>query len=114
MALQIVVNNPYNGISNEAYIKLNKINLDYYHKTGEIKLYIWHNAESRNHGAMAVGEININVGSADIYSNSTNALLQVKYENVYEKTIANIYNIIKQNKVEFGSQVLDLSTALNV
>jgi hypothetical protein len=114
MALQLAVNNPFNGISANGYIKLDTTQVDRVNKRGFIKFVIYQDANTRNSvGKIPFDAFTIWVGGKEEITNGN--LVMVNYSDLLDKTTAELYAKIKGYKVQTDrGEILELPSAKDV
>jgi len=121
MGLKLAVDNPYDGLENNAYVNISDLNLKKVEHTGILRLSIWNVEQSRRDGKHCIGNINIRIREPEVIDGvaesevDENGFVQfIAWDNINEKTWKDIYIKIKTFKVNFNNQELDLSSSIDV
>jgi hypothetical protein len=113
MALQIPIENPFLGISENAYLKVCGKKLDFYNKIGVVSVMIWHDESARAKN-QPFGRINIEVGEEEVIDPEDDVLEVLGFSRAVEMSLSELYNLLKTCKVRYNRGVIDLSKSKDV
>jgi len=114
MALQLAVNNPFNGLSEKGYIKLDTTQVDRVNKKGFIRFVIYQDKTTRNTTGKLPFDA-LTIWSREGEQIISGFLKQLSYVDLCDKTTEELYNKIKKYKLETDrGEALDLTVASDV
>jgi hypothetical protein len=118
MALVMPILDPF-GVDtlNNAYIRIDKPVRDSFRESGTIEISVWKNKAARNtwktegRKAQRLGNILVGIGAAEVLQGAV--VIQLAWIDVNDKTMNQLYLLMKTKTVLFEGQTLDLSTAID-